>query len=110
MGIYLDYKKTEKDVIESGKLHALQYFTEKYMPFVDNLISSYKYHHCDLTKEETNELFDMNKINREGTMLSGGDVYEVIGDTLVKTREIDLFVILNQIQHIVNKRKSEKPR
>lgn len=97
---YIQYKELETKVVESKSIPAMAVLTEQLYPHINKRINSYKYTHSDLTGEEMNKLFQLNSIS-SGALLQDGEVYEVVNGKLTKTKEIDLFKILSDIQTII---------
>lgn len=108
---YIEYKKLGQDVLKSKEPMSYWLYFQYLSPSIDEQIHSYKYHHCDLTKEEHKKLCKLNGLN-EDDVLIGGEVHRVVGDVetkqlmLKKADEIDLFLIMDQIQWIIKQREN----
>lgn len=108
---YLDYKKLEKQVLDSGNIDAIGYLMETCHGsngVISSILRSFKYIHSDLDDNERTQLLRLNNLD-ENDVLIGGEVYRVVGDietkklVLKKVDEIDLFTILHQIHWIKTK-------
>lgn len=113
---YLDYKKLEKQVLESGNIDAICYLMETCFGsngesgsgIISSKLQSFKYTHSDLNDEERKLLLKLNNLD-ENDVLIGGEIHRVVGDVerkeliLKKIDEIDLFTILHQIHWIKTK-------
>jgi len=99
-----------KDVLATKNSDAIAYFMDVASKFVDGRFKNYKYTHCDLTTEEHKRLLEMNNL-LEDDMLRGGEVLRVVGCietksmVLTTVKEIELFMILDQINWIIEQRK-----
>lgn len=104
---YLDCKQLEKKTLSSGNINAICYLFSNNI--IGERINSAKYTHSDLNAAEKKELFRLNNLN-EDDVLIGGEIHRVVGDietkriVLKKVDEIDLFLVMDQIQWIKNKR------
>ena len=105
---YLDYKKLEKQVLDSGNIDAIGYLMETCCGIngiISSRLHSFKYTHSDLNDNERKQLLMLNNLD-ENDVLIGGEVHRVVGDietkelVLKKVDEIDLFTILHQIHWI----------
>jgi hypothetical protein len=105
---YLDYKKLEKQVIESGNVDAICYLMDTGGSYVSSRLQSFKYTHSDLDDDERKQLLRLNNLD-EHDVLIGGEVHRIVGDierkelVLKKVDEIELFTILHQIHWIKTK-------
>lgn len=115
---YIEFKNIEQEVANSKHknfIAAISYLTDSGVDGlyhnINNRLNNYKYTHSDLTKQEFSLLLKMNNI-KKGSWLIGGEVHQTIKRNeecfMEKVYEIDLFKILNQIQHIIGLRKVKK--
>jgi hypothetical protein len=105
MSIYLEYKKTEKEVLESKNSQAISYFLINYIKIIDRQIQSFKYTYGDVTKEEWKILYALNNWC-EDDIIQGDKLLKICGDIKTKkliytqSETIDAIYLLSQIQEL----------
>lgn len=110
---YLDYKKLEKQVLDSGDVDAICYLMETCWGSngehgtgtISSRLQSFKYTHSDLDDDERKQLLRLNNLN-DDDWLYGGEIWRIVGEVetkrmvVTKVDEIELFTILQQIHWI----------
>jgi len=105
---YLDFKKLQKQVIESGNTYAILYLMENGSRLISSRLQSYKYTHSDLNSDDRKILLELNNLH-EDDILIGGEV-NIESKQLIQTKvdEIELFTIMEQINWIISNRKEKE--